>query len=350
MTRTRLLELAAWLTVAFQLPAFPAGSLERPASAREVMSLDGQWDILFDPTNQGRDAGWNRDDIFETQPTRRTITVPSCWELVEKDYEGVAFYRRKFRVPANWAGRVVRLHFDAVNFRAEVWLNGAAVGCHDGGFTPFEFRVDDLLRPGQLNTLIVRVVGPILLQNKRVDGIGPLPVRRLSDKRFENLAEFIRRGGTAVYLQAGDSQARWGRGGEASPLLPVRAWLKRAEGYWTCIPHSVKEHPIFEGLPTGDTMGPIYENVCANSALLRVKGETIVCSIGFDWFPDYDRSKRHYYGPGDAWWGADLAVVPVGRGRCILSRLRPAENLGRDPVADKILLNLIAWTNRLTQQ
>jgi hypothetical protein len=66
------------------------------------------------------------------------------------------------------------LHFDAVNFRSEVWLNDTAVGMHEGGFTPFEFRVDDLLKFDGENTLIVRVVGPILMQDKRVDGMGPM--------------------------------------------------------------------------------------------------------------------------------------------------------------------------------
>ena len=49
-------------------------------------------------------------------------------------------------VPASWKGKVIRLHFDAVNFLSEVWLNDQAVGVHEGGFTPFEFRVDKLIR------------------------------------------------------------------------------------------------------------------------------------------------------------------------------------------------------------
>ena len=49
---------------------------------------------------------------------------------------------------------------------------------------------------------------------------------------------------------------------------------------------------------------------------------------------------------GDTWWGADVASVPVGRGRCIVSQLRLVENLGTDPVADRILYNLIAFASR----
>ena len=160
-------------------------------------------------------------------------------------------------------------------------------------------------------------------------------------KLFGELAEFIKAGGTAVYLQGGGPRVPWGKAGKASPLLPINVRLKRALGHWICIPRLVNDHPVFDGLPTNCMMGPIYENVWAQSTLLDVDGETIAGAIGYDWFPDYDLSKRHYYGPGDTWWGADMAIVPLGKGRCTVSQLRLVENLGSDPVADKILYNLI---------
>jgi beta-galactosidase/beta-glucuronidase len=133
---------------------------------QESLSLDGKWEIIFDHGNVGRDADWHLDTVFSMQKAKRNINVPSCWEEIEKDYEGVAFYRRRFEVPANWEGKVIRLHFDAVNFLSEVWINDNAVGIHEGGFTPFKFQIDKLLKPGEENTLILRVAGPILMQNK----------------------------------------------------------------------------------------------------------------------------------------------------------------------------------------
>jgi len=163
-------------------------------------------------------------------------------------------------------------------------------------------------------------------------------------KLFGELAEFIKAGGTGIYLQGGGPRVLWGRAGKASSLLPFDARVKRAVGNWTCIPHMVNDHPVFAGLPVNCMMGPIYENIYAQGSLLDIGGETIVGAIGYDWFPDYDLSKRHYYGPGDTWWGADMAVVPLGKGRCIASQLRIVENLGKDPAADRILFNLIDWT------
>lgn len=158
-----------WIALAAMMLA--AGGLCR---AGETLSLDGAWEIVFDPGNAGREGKWHLDEVFSAHPGRRQIRVPSCWEEIEKDYEGVAFYRRKFRVPAAWQGKRVRLRFDAVNFMAEVWLNDHAVGVHEGGFTPFEFRVEQMLHFGEENTLTVRVAGPILLKDKIIEGVGPM--------------------------------------------------------------------------------------------------------------------------------------------------------------------------------
>jgi len=161
---------------------------------------------------------------------------------------------------------------------------------------------------------------------------------------FDKLKEFVNAGGTAVYLQGGGPKVPWGKAGKASVLLPVRVRIKAAIGLWLGIPHLVNDHPVFEDLPVNCMMGSVYENVCAESTLLDVGGKPVVGAIGFDFAPDFDLNKRHYYGPGDTWWGSDMAIAPYGRGSCILSQLRLVDNLGKDPVADKILFNLIEWT------
>ncbi|MCB1119975.1 MAG: hypothetical protein KJT03_00380 [Verrucomicrobiae bacterium] len=140
----------------------------------QTLSLDGIWEIVFDPGNIGRDSQWHTQAVINELAGKRDIQVPGAWELIEKDYEGVAFYQRRFDVPADWSGKVVRLQFGAVNYLTEVWLNGEAVGVNEGGFTPFEFRVDEILKPGEGNVLNLRVVGPIILSQQSIEGVGPL--------------------------------------------------------------------------------------------------------------------------------------------------------------------------------
>jgi beta-galactosidase len=142
------------------------------ADIREVQSLDGKWDIVFDPGNGGREARWHTQKVFQ-RLEKREIKVPSCWEEIEQDYEGVATYGKTFQVSKDWKGRTVRLQFDAVNYIAEVWLNDHCVGRHEGGYGPFEFRVDDLLEYGKENFISVRVVGPVVSRDDLIiDGLG----------------------------------------------------------------------------------------------------------------------------------------------------------------------------------
>ena len=146
------------------------------AQKENIISLNGNWEIIFDHQNQGRHAGWMKSDIFNQHLEKQSIQVPSAWETIKQDYEGVAFYRKEFEVPVEWHGKVIRLKFGAVNYLSEVWLNDEVVGYHEGGFTPFEFRVDEMIKPGTINVLSLRVVGPIILTDKEIDGIGKMEV------------------------------------------------------------------------------------------------------------------------------------------------------------------------------
>ncbi len=61
---------------------FCAAPAERRDSP-QTMSLDGVWEIAFDPDNVGRRAGWSDDAVFASFAGRRRIPVPICWELHE---------------------------------------------------------------------------------------------------------------------------------------------------------------------------------------------------------------------------------------------------------------------------
>ena len=124
---------------------------------RQVAHLSGMWEIRFDPDDEGREAGWAAG--FEGgQP----IAVPASWNeqiSAAHDYSSAAWVQLKFDRPWGWADQRCYLRFDAVSYRAEVWLNGVAMGEHEGGYLPFEFDVMHYLAPVD-NILVVRVEGP----------------------------------------------------------------------------------------------------------------------------------------------------------------------------------------------
>lgn len=154
--------------ISILLYTLPARSLP----LRDHLSLNGEWEIIFDDADQGKTNEWFTNAAFENNTSKRSILVPSCWEEFEKDYEGAAIYRKKFDVPSTWEGRIIEIHFDAVNYMSELWLNDQVVGFHEGGYSPFSFRVDKLIKAGKENVLTVRVISPIILTDKNIDGLG----------------------------------------------------------------------------------------------------------------------------------------------------------------------------------
>jgi beta-glucuronidase len=107
--------------------------------------------------------GWTFKTILEDEAT--PVSVPHCWPADEKyrRYLGTAIYQHDFEAPQVGADQVVRLHFDAVYDVARVWLNGHMIGTHSGGYTPFEFEITSLLKPG-LNHLLIEVDNTPTLQ------------------------------------------------------------------------------------------------------------------------------------------------------------------------------------------
>jgi len=104
--------------------------IEAEAAGRQAADLD--------------DTGWG------------TFEVPGTFNAPPEGVEGGAWYRRSFEVPATWAGRAASLRFASVSTVADVWLNGAWIGYHEGATTPFAFDVGAALVPGR-NVLAVRV-------------------------------------------------------------------------------------------------------------------------------------------------------------------------------------------------
>jgi len=150
-----------------QDPKTGAGTMnaERKVLSTAAVSLDGEWLLAPDPHNAGRAQRWMLKPSPEAKPSR----VPWIIQDAFPGYHGVAWYWRQFRAPANphKQGRYL-LRFWAVDYKAEVWLNGVRVGEHEGGETPFILDVTDAIKPKESNLLAVRVLNPT---HKPIDGI-----------------------------------------------------------------------------------------------------------------------------------------------------------------------------------
>jgi hypothetical protein len=129
------------------LPEYP-----RPQMVREKwLNLNGIWQ--FQPA----------ESATETLPEgelSREILVPfpveSALSGIMEQHENV-WYRRSFTVPADWAGQKVLLHFGAVDYSCEVFINGVSVGTHQGGYDPFSFDITAKLTDSGEQDIAVRV-------------------------------------------------------------------------------------------------------------------------------------------------------------------------------------------------
>lgn len=147
------------------------------------LSLNGEWKSIIDPYETGfYDYRWEQRDLgknpsrseaffldvkpadpgerveydFDTSPV---LNVPGDWNTQRPEllyYEGSVWYRKKFDFAGAAAGQRAFIRFGAVNYRADVYLNGKKLGTHVGGFTPFTFEVTELLKPGA-NSLVLKV-------------------------------------------------------------------------------------------------------------------------------------------------------------------------------------------------
>ena len=129
----------------------------RPDRFRQTwLTLNGTWDFAFDHEDAGKAREWYRDF-----PGQCSIQVPFAYQSelsgVEcKEHCDVVWYARSAQIPAEMANLRRLLHFGAVDYVADVWLNGQYLGGHEGGYTPFTFDVTDLTRAGETYTLVVR--------------------------------------------------------------------------------------------------------------------------------------------------------------------------------------------------
>ena len=125
---------------------------------RDIRSLNGKWSAIIDLYNQGYKTKFyqnkkpqGKTEFFEYSfDGALQLNVPSDWnsQLPElKYYEGTVWYARHFE------GKKVNdkrqfLYFGAVNYRCRIFLNGKEIGGHEGGFTPFQMEVTDLINDG----------------------------------------------------------------------------------------------------------------------------------------------------------------------------------------------------------
>ncbi|WPV00846.1 glycoside hydrolase family 2 TIM barrel-domain containing protein [Mucilaginibacter sp. cycad4] len=155
-------------------------SLITNIQSRKSLDLNGKWQYIVDPYETGfydyrykelneknGDAYWNSGiPANKTEKKEHgyidkySIDVPGDWNHQKPEftyYEGTIWYKKSFDYVKYADNSRQYIYFGAVNYRADVYLNGKKLGMHKGGFTPFNFEVSAGLLKDKDNLLVVKV-------------------------------------------------------------------------------------------------------------------------------------------------------------------------------------------------
>ena len=123
----------------------PRPEYPRPQFRRENswMNLNGEWEFSFDR------------DTFDMK-----IMVPYAYQtklsgINIQDFHDIVWYRKRFVLPTHMKGKRILLHFGAVDYECDVWVNGQHATYHIGGHIGFSVEITDLIKDGE-NEIVVK--------------------------------------------------------------------------------------------------------------------------------------------------------------------------------------------------
>ncbi len=134
-------------------PEYPRPQFERS----DWINLNGEWTYVFDFGKSGHQRGFTESKGFDDK-----ILVPFCPEsslsgVEHRDFIEMMWYHRKINVPGSWKDKKVLLHFGAVDYECEVFIDGKSAGIHYGGTSSFNFDITRLVRLGEEQELVLYV-------------------------------------------------------------------------------------------------------------------------------------------------------------------------------------------------
>ena len=139
------------IDVASPWPEYPRPQMERS----EWQSLNGLWDYAI--TKKGAPEPEKFDgQILVPFPVESSLSGVQKTVGLEKEL----WYKRSFIVPAGWNNKKILLHFGAVDWKSDVWVNNIKIGSHKGGYTPFTFDISPFLNKTGEQKLVVKVWDP----------------------------------------------------------------------------------------------------------------------------------------------------------------------------------------------
>ncbi len=135
------------------LPDYPRPQMQRSA----WVNLNGFWQYAILP----KTIDENIPSSFQGNilvPFAIESTLSGVGKTVGKD--SILWYQRTISIPSNKKNKKVLLHFGAVDWRSDIYVNGNKIATHEGGYDPFTIDITNALKKGANQQLAVRVWDP----------------------------------------------------------------------------------------------------------------------------------------------------------------------------------------------
>lgn len=315
-----------------------------------------RWCLFVEPANIYRGNKVLIEAVIANEDTLPPGDYPATIQVVGPNNERIFERKVTAHVPSSQDGHEAPLAFQV--FKEEIPIDGPAgryrlLATLEQGGAPtggeVSFFVDDSAQMPAVNTEVVLwgddtilaewlprhgiKVRPFVAGQSRSREVILVGARPPSDPTaFAALAQRIMTGSTAIFLapevfQKGNDPVGWLPLAKKGTFAEIKSWLYLKDEW-------AKRHPIFEGLPSGGLMDPIfYREIIPDTAW-----------IGQD--PPLEAVAGAIKASEDYTSGLMVSVYSLGSGRFILSNLLIRENLGTQPVAERILRNLIRYAAR----
>lgn len=128
----------------------------RPILVRnDWKNLNGLWDYTINSKGENKPENYD-GEILVPFPIESSLS--GVRKRISKEQE--LWYHKNFQIPKKWKSKEIIIHFGAVDWESELWINDINVGLHKGGYDPFSFNITPYLRKGKNQKLELRVWDP----------------------------------------------------------------------------------------------------------------------------------------------------------------------------------------------